>query len=141
MKPMTLKERSLMKEDNAILEEDTYTQDEGMSDEDLKIESLKIATNICKLMNDVTPEDIMEVAEKVAKFIKNGGNLEVSSDNTEEDATADEEPESDFDNDTEDDETSETEDFEEDFSTNEESEETPENEEDESSESEEDFEV
>lgn len=138
MKPMTLKERSLMKEDNAILEEDTYTQDEGMSDEDLKIESLKIATNICKLMNDVTPEDIMEVAEKVAKFIKNGGNLEVSSDTEE---STSEEPESDFDNDTDDDESTETEDFEEDFSTDEDSEETPETEEVESSEDEEDFEV
>lgn len=136
MKPMTLKERSLMKEDNAILEEDTYTENDGMSDEDLKIESLKIATNICKLMNDVTPEDIMEVAEKVAKFIKNGGNLEVSSDTAE---TASEDENSDFED--TDEESTETEDFEEDFSTEDETEEPAEDKEDESSEDNEDFEV
>lgn len=43
-----------------------------MSDEELKIEALKIATNIAKLMSNVTPEDIVNIAETVAKFIKGG---------------------------------------------------------------------
>lgn len=44
-----------------------------MSEEKLKIESLKIATNICKLMNNVLPEDIIKTAGKVAEFIRNNG--------------------------------------------------------------------
>ena len=136
MKPTTLKER-YNKNTDAILEEDTFEQNDGMSDEDLKIESLKIATNICKLMNDVLPEDIIEVAEKVAQFIKNGGDLSVTSnteDNTDEEDTVTDE---------------ETSDFDEDFTTDEESDEDTESEDttsDETEESseedtEEDFEV
>ncbi len=135
MKPTTLKER-YNKNTDAILEEDTFEQNDGMSDEDLKIESLKIATNICKLMNDVLPEDIIEVAEKVAQFIKNGGDLTVSNSSSEDDTTVD---------DTED----ETSDFEEDFTTDEESTEdetsdendTEETEESTEDDTEEDFEV
>lgn len=44
-----------------------------MSEEKLKIESLKIATNICKLMNNVLPEDVIKTAGKVAEFIRNNG--------------------------------------------------------------------
>lgn len=44
-----------------------------MSEEKLKIESLKIATNICKLMNNVFPEDVIKTAGKVAEFIRNNG--------------------------------------------------------------------
>lgn len=132
MKPTTLKERYK----DPILEEDTFDkEDDGMSDEDLKIESLKIATNICKLMNNVLPEDIIEVAEKVAQFIKNGGELSVDSSNTSDNE--------DFDTDDEQDE--DTSDFEEDFVTNDES--TEDNTDEETSdetnteETEEDFEV
>ena len=135
MKPTTLKER-YNKNTDSLLEEDTFDQNDGMSDEDLKIESLKIATNICKLMNDVLPEDIIEVAEKVAQFIKNGGDLTVTtssdSDDTSDDSTDDEI----------------TSDFEEDFDTDDNSDDTESNDEDGTSsesndedESEEDFEV
>lgn len=60
--------------DEALLVEDEESEETGeklMSEEDLKIESLKIATNIAKLMSDVTTEDIVSIAEKVAGFIRN----------------------------------------------------------------------
>ena len=80
MKPTTIKERLGLDED--ALFEDTNDQ-EVMTDEELKIESLKIATNIAKLMSGVTPEDVVNIAETVAKFIKDGANastLDGSSD-------------------------------------------------------------
>ena len=95
MKPTTLKERLGLDEDMELVEaEDAAT--EGMSDEELKIESLKIATNIGKLMSNVTTEDIVSIAETVAKFIKggDGASLETSasseeSEPAEKEATAD----------------------------------------------------
>lgn len=82
MKPTSIKERMQLSED-AVFEDETT--DTGMSDEDLKIESLKIATNIGKLMSNVTTEDIVSIAETVAKFIKGGKDaaLETTTDNTE----------------------------------------------------------
>ena len=65
-----LKERIGLDEE-ALFEEDA-AQEDTMSDEELKIEALKIATNIAKLMSNVTPEDIVNIAETVAKFIKGG---------------------------------------------------------------------
>lgn len=38
--------------------------------EDLRIESLKRAIDIAKLMSNVTTEDIIELAEKLVSFIK-----------------------------------------------------------------------
>lgn len=127
MEPTTLKERNNYQAES-LLEDDGFEEkDNGMSDEDLKIESLKIATNICKLMNNVLPEDIIEVAEKVANFIKNGGG-ELSSDDTTPEETPEEE--SDFEEVTEETpEGEETEDFEEDFTTDEEGDTTEEEEE------------
>ena len=86
MKPTTLKERLGLDEDMELMET------EGMSVEDLKIESLKIATNIGKLMSNVTTEDIVSIAETVAKFIKGSESLTLdNTDETEsnEEATAD----------------------------------------------------
>lgn len=95
MKPTTLKERLGLDEDMELVEAEGAAT-EGMSDEDLKIESLKIATNIGKLMSNVTTEDIVSIAETVAKFIKGGegASLETSasseeSEPAEEEATAD----------------------------------------------------
>ena len=95
MKPTTLKERLGLDEDMELVEAEGAAT-EGMSDEDLKIESLKIATNIGKLMSNVTTEDIVSIAETVAKFIKGGEgtSLETSassekSEPDEEEATAD----------------------------------------------------
>ena len=95
MKPTTLKERLGLDEDMELVEAEGAAT-EGMSDEDLKIESLKIATNIGQLMSNVTTEDIVSIAETVAKFIKGGegASLETSassekSEPDEEEATAD----------------------------------------------------
>ena len=116
MKPTTLKERLGLDEDMKLMET------EGMSDEDLKIESLKIATNIGKLMSNVTTEDIVSIAETVAKFIK--GSESLTLDNTDE-TESNEEANADT---------------EEDFSTEDQSEEEKDSEK-ESTETEEDFEV
>lgn len=53
------------------LNEDESSNDSTMSNQDIKVESLKIATNIAKLMSDVTTEDIISIADKVADFIRN----------------------------------------------------------------------
>lgn len=47
------------------------TKDKSLTDEELKIESLKIATNIAKLLSDVTAQDIVTIAGTVSAFIKN----------------------------------------------------------------------
>lgn len=88
MKPTTLKERLSLDEDMELVEADGAAT-EGMSDEDLKIESLKIATNIAKLMSNVTTEDIVSIAETVAKFIKGGEGASLETSTPEEEATAD----------------------------------------------------
>ena len=95
MKPTTLKERLGLDEDMELVEAEGAAT-EGMSDEELKIESLKIATNIGKLMSNVTTEDIVSIAETVAKFIKggDGASLETSASSeepepAEKEATAD----------------------------------------------------
>lgn len=51
--------------------EDEEEDEALMSDEDLRIEALKIATNIAKLMQDVLPDDIIRVAESVCLFVRN----------------------------------------------------------------------
>ena len=109
MNPTTLKERYGLLREEALFEENEKNKQEVLSDEDLKIESLKIATNIAKLMSNVTPEDVVNVAETVAKFIK-GGDMSSSLDienNTEETEEETEESE-----DFADDEVNDTEDFE-----------------------------
>ena len=47
------------------------TKDKSLTDEELKIETLKIATNIAKLLSDVTAQDIVTIAGTVSAFIKN----------------------------------------------------------------------
>lgn len=91
MNTTTLKERLGLDED-AVFEDGTATAtDDGMTDEELKIESLKIATNIGKLMSNVTTEDIVSIAETVAKFIKGGegASLETSNDNSSDESSED----------------------------------------------------
>lgn len=78
---------------------DAISDDELMTEEELKIESLKIATNIAKLMSDVTPEDILSIANTVSDFIRNH---EIGGDNsTEETSTEDIDEPINFDIDTE----------------------------------------
>lgn len=62
--------------DDSLTEEnapanDAAPKDKSLTDEELKIESLKIATNIAKLLSDVTAQDIVTIAGTVSAFIKN----------------------------------------------------------------------
>lgn len=66
-----------LNEDEALLEDilneddvNESAEDKKMTEEELKIESLKIATNIAKLMSDVTTDDIITIADKVSGFIR-----------------------------------------------------------------------
>lgn len=83
MNTTTLKERLGLDED-AVFEDGATATDDGMTDEELKIESLKIATNIGKLMSNVTTEDIVSIAETVAKFIKGGEGASLETSNSDE---------------------------------------------------------
>lgn len=49
---------------------DAEVEENKMSDEDIKIKSLNQAINIAKLMSDVTVDDVLDIAAKVAKYIK-----------------------------------------------------------------------
>ena len=71
-------------DERALFEDEDEVADNGMTEEELKIESLKIATNIAKLMSNVTPDDIVNIAEMVCNFIKNG-DAEADLEDTEED--------------------------------------------------------
>lgn len=105
MNTTTLKERLGLDEDAVFEDGATTATDDGMTDEELKIESLKIATNIGKLMSNVTTEDIVSIAETVAKFIKGGegASLETSNDNSSDESSDDTEEEAeDFDTNDED---------------------------------------
>lgn len=66
-----MQEKLFEAEENNVLTEAEETADDKMTDEELKIESLKIATNIAKLMSDVTTDDILTIATKVSDFIRN----------------------------------------------------------------------
>jgi hypothetical protein len=73
-----------------------------MSDEDLKVEALKIATNIAKLMSNVTAQDVVTIAGTVSDFIRNHeiGSAETSddflSDNEAEETSSEEEKPEEF---------------------------------------------
>ena len=86
MDTTTLKERQSLQED-AMFEDENAQDGVGMTDEELKIEALKIATNIGKLMSNVTTDDIVNIAETVAKFIKGGesASLETTTEESSED--------------------------------------------------------
>ena len=65
---------------------DNDEPDPPMDEEKLRIESLKIATNVAKLMDNVTPDDIVKIAGMVAEFIRNNNtpsNVEESMDDFE----------------------------------------------------------
>ena len=65
-----------------------------MSDEDLKVEALKIATNIAKLMSNVTAQDVVTIAGTVSDFIRNHeiGSAEASDDFLSDNEAAEETP-------------------------------------------------
>ena len=58
--------------------EDDNQPDPPMDEEKLRIESVKLATNIAKLMSNVMPEDIINLAGHVASFIRNNNNKDLS---------------------------------------------------------------
>lgn len=88
MNTTTLKER-LGLDEEAVFEDGVTATDDGMTDEELKIESLKIATNIGKLMSNVTTEDIVSIAETVAKFIKGGEGASLETSNADSESAED----------------------------------------------------
>lgn len=50
--------------------DDAKKEANKMTDEEIKIKALNQAVNIAKLMSDVTTDDVIKIAGKVAKFIK-----------------------------------------------------------------------
>lgn len=66
-----LNESEELLEDELFEDSDEDGKKDVMSDEDLNIESLKIATNVAKLMSGVTTDDILEIAKKISGFIRN----------------------------------------------------------------------
>jgi hypothetical protein len=65
-----------------------------MDEQKLKIEALKLATNVGKLMNNVTPEDIVKIAGMLAEFIRNNQDGNISDNATDDFADDSEENES-----------------------------------------------
>lgn len=66
-----------LNEDLTLNEEESDGPDEPkppMDDEKLRIESVKLATSIAKLMSNVTPEDIIKLSGIVATYIRNNNN-------------------------------------------------------------------
>ena len=57
--------------EDILTEETSASVEKKMSDEDLKVEALKIATNIAKLMSNVTAQDVVTIAGTVSDFIRN----------------------------------------------------------------------
>lgn len=68
--------------EDILTEETSAPVEKKMSDEDLKVEALKIATNIAKLMSNVTAQDVVTIAGTVSDFIRNHeiGSAEASDD-------------------------------------------------------------
>lgn len=88
--------------EDVLTEETSASVEKKMSDEDLKVEALKIATNIAKLMSNVTAQDVVTIAGTVSDFIRNHeiGSAETSddflSDNEAEETPAEEEKPEEF---------------------------------------------
>lgn len=88
--------------EDVLTEETSASVEKKMSDEDLKVEALKIATNIAKLMSNVTAQDVVTIAGTVSDFIRNHeiGSAETSddflSDNEVEETPAEEEKTEEF---------------------------------------------
>ena len=50
--------------------ENEKTEVEKMTDEEIKVKALGQAVNVAKLMSNVGVDDVIEIAKKLAKFIK-----------------------------------------------------------------------
>ena len=60
--------------DNAKNGNDNPKQESPMDEQQLRIESLKIATKISKLFDNVQPSDLIEMSDKVYNFIQHQNN-------------------------------------------------------------------
>ena len=60
--------------DNAQNGNDKPKQESPMDEQQLRIESLKIATKISKLFDNVQPSDLIEMSDKVYNFIQHQNN-------------------------------------------------------------------
>ena len=60
--------------DNAKNGNDNPKQESPMDEQQLRIESLKIATKISKLFDNVQPSDLLEMSDKVYNFIQHQNN-------------------------------------------------------------------
>ena len=60
--------------DNAQNGNDKPKQESPMDEQQLRIESLKIATKISKLFDNVQPSDLLEMSDKVYNFIQHHNN-------------------------------------------------------------------
>ena len=60
--------------DNAKNGNDKPKQESPMDEQQLRIESLKIATKISKLFDNVQPSDLLEMSDKVYNFIQHQNN-------------------------------------------------------------------
>lgn len=78
-----IRESELFDNDEFLTEEDapndgatTQTQkaESPMDEQQLRIESLKIATKISKLFDNVQPSDLLEISDKVYNFIQHQNN-------------------------------------------------------------------
>lgn len=80
--------------EDILTEETSASVEKKMSDEDLKVEALKIATNIAKLMSNVTAQDVVTIAGTVSDFIRNHeiGSAETSDDFLSDNEAAEETP-------------------------------------------------
>lgn len=64
-----LKESALFDSEEALVEADGQSED-GLTDEELKEVALDIAIDISRLMEKVSPDDILKISRDVANYIK-----------------------------------------------------------------------
>lgn len=55
---------------NSFLEEVGVQEQSNEEDEKIKIEALKQAVNVAKLMSGVTTEDVIDIASEIATYLK-----------------------------------------------------------------------
>ena len=67
-------ENRITEEDSANQQNDAPKSENPMDEQQLRIESLKIATKISKLFDNVQPSDLLEISDKVYNFIQHQNN-------------------------------------------------------------------
>lgn len=67
-------EKRITEDDSANQQNDAPKAENPMDEQQLRIESLKIATKISKLFDNVQPSDLLEISDKVYNFIQHQNN-------------------------------------------------------------------